>query len=117
MITTVTTGAQGAIASAPRHCYDGNGEHTITHKEPIMNKRLSVIGDSLGVIIDQPILEQLNINQDTVLELKIDGATLMIRPAPTAPTEPAAPTRAQRIKAASEIIANTHAEAFEKLAR
>ena len=48
-----------------------------------MNKRLSVIGDSLGVIIDKPILELLNIDRDTVLEVKTDDEALIIRPAPT----------------------------------
>ena len=54
-----------------------------------MNKRLSVIGNSLGLIIDKPILERLNIDRDTVLELKTDGEALIIRPASVDTTQSA----------------------------
>ena len=79
-----------------------------------MNKRLSVIGNSLGVIIDKPILELLKIDRDTILEVSTDGEALMIRPAPK---EISQNSRAQRLQAASRKVADTHAEAFEKLAK
>ena len=79
-----------------------------------MNKRLSVIGNSLGIIIDKPILELLKIDRETVLEITTDGEALTIRPASTDTT---ASHRAQRIRAASRKVANAHAEAFEKLAK
>ena len=86
----------------------------VINKDYMMNKRLSVIGNSLGVIIDKPILELLNIDRDTVLEVKTDGEALIIRPAPA---ETAQTSRAQRIRAASRKVASTHTEAFEKLAK
>ena len=84
-----------------------------------MNKRLSVIGNSLGVIIDKPILELLNIDRDTVLEVKTDGEALIIRPAQLesqSPTEQKK-TRLQMIKEASVKVADNHASAFDKLAK
>ncbi len=79
-----------------------------------MNKRLSVIGNSLGLIIDKPILELLNINRDTLLEVKTDGEALIIRPALKETTHP---SRAHRIKELSRKVAEAHADAFEKLAQ
>ena len=46
-----------------------------------MIKKLSAIGNSLGLVIDRPILELLNIDKDTPLEIKTDGEALIIRPA------------------------------------
>lgn len=46
-----------------------------------MIKKLSVVGNSLGLIIERPILELLHITKDTPLEIKTDGEALIIRPA------------------------------------
>jgi len=46
-----------------------------------MIKTLTPIGNSLGLIIDRPILNLLNIERDTALEITTDGQTLIIRPA------------------------------------
>ncbi len=45
-----------------------------------MIKRLTRVGNSLGLIIDRPILELLDIDQDTELEIRTDGRQLVIRP-------------------------------------
>ncbi len=45
-----------------------------------MRKNLSVIGNSLGLIIEKPILELLNITRDTELEVTTDGTRLIIEP-------------------------------------
>ena len=45
-----------------------------------MVKKLIPIGNSLGVLIDKPILELLDITADTQLEVTTDGFSLMIRP-------------------------------------
>jgi len=44
----------------------------------IMIKKLSAIGNSLGFIIERPILELLKIDQDTPLEVRTDGESLII---------------------------------------
>ncbi|MBI1338063.1 MAG: AbrB/MazE/SpoVT family DNA-binding domain-containing protein [Phycisphaera sp.] len=45
-----------------------------------MNKKLIRHGNSLALVIDKPILELLQINEDTPLELTSDGDRLMVSP-------------------------------------
>ncbi|MDQ6958721.1 MAG: AbrB/MazE/SpoVT family DNA-binding domain-containing protein [Mariprofundaceae bacterium] len=45
-----------------------------------MIKNLTPIGNSLGLIIDRPILKLLGIDRDTELEITTDGETLIIQP-------------------------------------
>ncbi len=74
-----------------------------------MVKRLTVIGNSLGLIIDRPILELLHVDQDTPLELSTDGKALIIRPA--------AKGHKRRVKAAASRMMRTHDAALKKLAQ
>jgi antitoxin component of MazEF toxin-antitoxin module len=48
-----------------------------------MHKNLSAIGNSLGIVIEKPILGLLNITRDTELEITIDGSRPIIEPART----------------------------------
>ena len=73
-----------------------------------MQKKLSVIGNSLGFVIDKPVLELLRIDRDTVLDVSTDGDALIIRPLRDAKDE--------RVRAAALRVAEQHASAFEKLA-
>jgi antitoxin component of MazEF toxin-antitoxin module len=45
-----------------------------------MIKTLTPIGNSLGIVIERPILELLEIDRDTQLEVRTDGESLIIRP-------------------------------------
>lgn len=45
-----------------------------------MIKKLSAVGNSLGLIIERPILDLLHITKDTPLELETDGESLVVRP-------------------------------------
>jgi antitoxin MazE len=45
-----------------------------------MQKRLSAIGNSFGIVIEKPILELLDIDRETDLELTTDGERLIIEP-------------------------------------
>ena len=45
-----------------------------------MKKRLTNIGNSLGLVIEKPILELLQITQETELEMTTDGTRLIIEP-------------------------------------
>ena len=74
-----------------------------------MQKKLSRIGNSLGLIIEKPILELLRIDNDTTLDVSTDGEALIIRPVRE--------SRAERVRSAARRVADDHAEAFEKLAR
>ncbi len=47
---------------------------------PYMSKRLSRSGNSLALVIDRPILEALDIDADTELELSTDGDVLVVTP-------------------------------------
>jgi antitoxin MazE len=48
-----------------------------------MITKLTAIGKSLGLIIEQPILDRLAIEKDTPLEVTTDGEALIIRPVRT----------------------------------
>ena len=45
-----------------------------------MIKKLSKHGNSLALIIDRPILDLLNIDEETPLEVSTDGGSLVIAP-------------------------------------
>jgi len=45
-----------------------------------MIKKLTPIGNSLGLIIDRPILDLLNIDRESRLEITTDGKRLIIVP-------------------------------------
>jgi antitoxin MazE len=47
---------------------------------PYMVKRLSRSGNSLALVIDRPLLEALDIDADTELELSTDGDVLVVTP-------------------------------------
>lgn len=74
-----------------------------------MIKQLTKIGNSMGIIIERPILDLLKIDRDTPLEVQTDGVGLIIRPVRA--------DRADRIREAAQRVADDHAEAFEKLAK
>ncbi len=75
-----------------------------------MIRKLSAVGDSLGLIIERPILDLLAITEDTPLEVTTDGEALIIRPAKKiAPID--------RVLAAADEIMDAHEETFRKLAK
>jgi antitoxin MazE len=74
-----------------------------------MIKKLTAIGNSLGLIIERPILELLDIDKDTPLEVKTDGEALIIRPAKG--------SRRQRVRRATERMMDRHDETLAKLAK
>jgi len=45
-----------------------------------MRKNLSTIGNSLGIAIEEPILELLGVTRDTELEVTTDGTRLIVEP-------------------------------------
>ena len=74
-------------------------------------KKLSTIGNSLGLIIERPILELLDINKDTLLEIKTDGEALIIRPVKKEPPE------MDRVMTAAHEMMDAHEETYRKLAK
>lgn len=73
-----------------------------------MQKRLTKIGSSLGIIIDKPILDLLRIDAQTEIEITTDGDRLILRPIRTMDGETG--------WAAYEEIAVQHEKSFKKLA-
>jgi len=74
-----------------------------------MIKKLTAIGNSLGLIIERPILELLDIDRETPLEVRTDGEALIIRPQRKG--------RSARLKASAERMMDAHEETLRKLAR
>ena len=73
-----------------------------------MVKTLRPIGNSLGLIIDKPILDLLKITAETSLEITTDGDSITIRPL-------RAGHRA-RIRAASRAVIREHERTLRRLA-
>lgn len=73
-----------------------------------MIKNLNVIGNSLGLIIEKPILELLRIDRNTRLEITTDGQSLIITPVRGA--------RRERLERVADGIMDRHDETFRKLA-
>lgn len=74
-----------------------------------MIKKLSSVGNSLGLIIERPILELLDITKDTLLEVRTDGEALIIRPAKL--------SRKERVRASAKKLLSVHDETMRKLAK
>ena len=74
-----------------------------------MRKKLSAIGNSLGIVIEKPILELLDISRHTELEMTTDGQRLII--------EPIRKGKKQRVKEAVEQIIVEHESTLRKLAK
>ena len=74
-----------------------------------MIKKLTPIGNSLGIIIERPILELLGIDRNTPLEVKTDGKGLIIRPAVS--------EHGERVKGAAMRLMDAHDDTFKKLAQ
>ena len=73
-----------------------------------MRKRLSAIGNSLGLVIEKPILELLDIDRDTELEMTTDGQRLIITPVQQ---------RRAKVLAAAKRVMDAHDKTFRKLAK
>lgn len=75
-----------------------------------MTKTLTSIGNSLGLIIDRPILDLLKIDKDTPLEIRTDGKALIIEPVQST-------ARKSRVRVATERMMNAHDKTLRRLAK
>lgn len=74
-----------------------------------MVKRLTRSGDDLALVIDRPLLEALEIDASTELELSTDGAVLVVTPV----RDP------ERKRRAADLVAEAHEQyggVFRRLA-
>ncbi|MFI5299201.1 MAG: AbrB/MazE/SpoVT family DNA-binding domain-containing protein [Polyangiales bacterium] len=74
-----------------------------------MVKTLSRIGNSLGLIIDRPVLDLLKVDESTPLEISTDGDVLTIRPLRS--------THRARVTASAKRAMGAHRETLSKLAK
>jgi antitoxin MazE len=74
-----------------------------------MRKNLTVIGNSLGLIIEKPILDLLGFSRDTELEITTDGRRLVIEPVGQI-------ERSERIRSLTRKVIRSHEKTFRKLA-
>jgi antitoxin component of MazEF toxin-antitoxin module len=77
-----------------------------------MRKNLSAIGNSLGLVIEKPILELLNITRDTELEVTTDGTRLIVEPV----REVEAKGRRGRVGVATKRVMKNHDRTLRRLA-
>lgn len=75
----------------------------------LMRKKLSAIGNSLGVVIEKPILELLDIDRETELDMRTDGERLII--------EPVRGAKRAKVKAAVQRAMRAHDATLRKLAK
>ena len=75
-----------------------------------MRKNLSTIGNSLGLVIEKPILELLNITRDTELEITTDGTRLIVEPVREAKG------RRERVGAATKRVMKNNDRTMRRLA-
>ncbi len=74
-----------------------------------MIKKLTRHGNSMALVIDKPVLELLNIDGDTPLEISTDGSTLMVAPVRDA-------KRRAKFKAALKKTNRKYGRALKRLA-
>lgn len=74
-----------------------------------MIKKLVSHGNSAALVIDKPILELLNVDMNTPLEIATDGKNLIISPVGSQKHE-------ARFKAALEKVNRRHAGTLKRLA-
>ena len=73
-----------------------------------MLKKLTTIGNDLGIVIERSILERLRIDRNTLLEVRTEGEALVIRPARE--------THRSRVRDATERMMASHERTLRKLA-
>ncbi len=75
-----------------------------------MRKSLTVVGNSLGIIIEKPILDLLGINRETQLEMITDGQRLILEPVGEI-------EKADKIKSATHRVMKNHDNTLRELAK
>ena len=75
-----------------------------------MIKKLVAHGNSAALIIDKPILDILNVDMKTPLEITTDGRNLIVSPVIDG-------SREKKFRAALEKVNKVHGETLKKLAK
>lgn len=83
----------------------GGSSRCLTSLPP---EKLSAIGNSLEIVIEKPVLDLLDIDRETELEMTTDGQRLIIEPIRQ---------RRKRVLASAKKIMDAHDNTFRKLAK
>lgn len=75
-----------------------------------LRKRLTAIGEELGIVIDRSLVDRLGIDEHTDVELSIEGDRLVLAPV-------RADDHRRRVAAATKRALVTHRTLLERLAR
>lgn len=75
-----------------------------------MRKNLTTIGNSLGIIIEKPILDLLGISKETQFEMITDGQRLILEPVKETP-------KTDKIKEATRRVMKNHDKTLRELAK
>jgi antitoxin component of MazEF toxin-antitoxin module len=74
-----------------------------------MNKRLTRTGNSLALVLDKPLLDKLQIDADTELEVSTDGRVIVVAPVRSK-------ARARKLKRTVEAAHERYEGVFRRLA-
>ncbi len=77
-----------------------------------MKKKLTKHGNSAAIVIEKPILELLQIDFDTELEIQTDGQNLVI-----SPVKKGQKKRQAKLSQALQSVKKNHEDTFKKLAK
>ncbi|PKL35949.1 MAG: AbrB family transcriptional regulator [Spirochaetae bacterium HGW-Spirochaetae-1] len=75
-----------------------------------MIKKIIQHGNSSAVIIDKPVMELLDIDSDSLLEMSTDGSSIILSPVKDR-------ERLNRLKASLDKINSKHSATLKKLAK
>ena len=75
-----------------------------------MRKNLTVVGNSLGIIIEKPILDLLGVSRETQFEMITDGQRLILEPIKES-------EKLDKIKAATRRVMKNHDQTLRELAK
>ncbi len=75
-----------------------------------MVKKLTKTGNSLALVLDKPLLEQLGIDEHTELEVSTNGDVLVVSPVRTK-------SRERKLRRAVDKINSRYAGLFERLSK
>lgn len=75
----------------------------------MLTKKLARHGNSLAIVIEKPILDMLDIDDETELQLYTDGVSIIITPVLSG-------AHHEKIRQIGERIANTHEKALRAMA-
>ena len=79
----------------------------------MLAKKLIPVGNSLGLVIDKPILDMLSISKDTELEIRTEGNALIIMPVRKGKDQ----DREKSFREALKWVIEHHGETLQKLSK